>query len=148
MPSMNSILDKQMLNAQIVELYESSDMEPIAIAEALGLEEESVKMVLVSSSNKFRKNAKENPKLFSDDEFTLAKQRMAQLIWSEKDNIAYKASKFILYENLGRNDVATMKLLNVNVNLINKQMFAAKKAIENGKNKIIDIPVEVKHLAD
>ena len=141
-------LDSKMLNAQITELYESSEMEPIAIAEALGLEEESVKMVLISSSSKFRKEAKNNSKLFSSDDFQLAKQRMAQLIYSEKDNVSYKASKFVIYENLGRNDVQTMKLLNVNVNLINTQMAAAKKAIENGKNKIIDVPSEVKHLAE
>ena len=143
---LNSSTD--MLNAQIVELYENNDMEPIAIAEALELEEESVKMVLISSSSKFRKEVKNNKGLFSDDEFTLAKQRMAQLLYSEKDNVSYKAAKFILYENLGRNDVQTMKLLNVNVSLINTQMKAAKVAIENGKNKVIEIPSEVSHLAE
>ena len=139
---------RDMLNAQIVELYENNDMEPIAIAEALELEEESVKMVLISNSSKFRKEAKANSKLFSDSDFEMAKQRMSQLIYSEKDNVSYKAAKFVLYENLGRNDVQTMKLLNVNVNLINNQMKAAKVAIENGKNKVIDIPSEVSHLAD
>ncbi len=145
---MINLENKSVLNAQITELYENSDMEPIAIAEALGLEEESVKMVLISNSGKFRKNAKENEKLFSDDDFNLAKQRMAQLIWSDKDNVAYRASKFILYENLGRNDVKTMKLLNVNVNFINDQMRQAKEAISKGKEKIIDIPSEIKHLSE
>ncbi len=145
---METLLDKKMLNCQIVELYENSDLEPIAIAESLGLEEESVKMVLISNSSKFRKDAKKNPTLFSADEFEMAKQRVAQLIWSDRDNVAFKAAKFILYENLGRNDVQTMKLLNVNVNLINEQMSAAKKAIEAGKNKVIDIPAEVKHLSE
>ena len=139
-------LDKEMLNCQIVELYENSDMEPITIAEALGLEEESVKMVLIGSSSKFRKEAKNNSKLFSDDDFNLAKQRMAQLLWADNEGVALRASKFIINENLGRNDVATMKMLNVNVNLINAQMVAAKEAINKGKNKIIDIPEEVKHL--
>ncbi len=141
-------LDSKMLNCQIVELYENSDLEPIAIAEALNLEEESVKMVLISNSSKFRKNSKKNSLLFTDDDFQMAKARMSQLIWSEKDNVSYKAAKFVLYENLGRNDIQTMKLLNVNVNLINTQMKQAKEAIEKGKNKIIDVPSEIKHLSE
>ncbi|HEX9232444.1 MAG TPA: hypothetical protein VF849_00055 [Blattabacteriaceae bacterium] len=141
-------MNKEMLNAQITELYEQSDMEPIQIAEALGLEEESVKMVLISSSSKFRKDSKKNPSLFTDDEFAMAKARMSSLVWSEKDNVSYKAAKFILYENLGRNNTQSLKMLNINVNLINDQMLAAKKAIEQGKNKIIDIPTEVKHLSE
>lgn len=145
---MIDISKEKMLNTQIVELYENSDLEPIAIAESLGLEEESVKMVLISNSSKFRKEARKDKTLFTSDEFELAKQRMAQLIWSEKDNVAYRASKFILYENLGRNDAQTLKNLNINVNLINDQMAAAKKAIEAGKNKVIDIPAEVSHLAE
>ena len=140
--------DKQMLNAQITELYEQSDMEPIQIAEALGLDETSVKTVLISSSSKFRKNAKNDKSLFSDDDFNLAKQRMAQLIWAENEGVALRASKFIINENLGRHNIQTMKLLNVNVSLINNQMSAAKKAIENGKSKVIDIPSEVSHLAE
>lgn len=138
----------QMLNTQIKELYENGDMEPIAIAEALSLDEHSVKMVLISSSTKFRAKAKKNKALFSDDDFSMAKQRMAQLIFAEHENVAFRASKFILNENMGRNDVRNIQNLNVNVNILNEQLINAKKAIENGKNKIIDIPSEVKHLSE
>src|SRR5438552_6917279 len=105
-------------------------MEPIAIAEALGLDENSVKMVLISSSSKFRKEAKENKTLFSTDDFNLAKQKMAGLIFSDHDNVAFRASRFIINENLGRNDIQQVKLLNINVNLLNDQLVNMKKAID------------------
>jgi len=145
---MNNILETKMLNAQIVELYENSDMEPIAIAEALNLEEESVKTILISSSSKFRKAYKENKNLFTDDEFILAKQRIAQLIWSDRDNVAFRAAKFIVNENLGRNSVKNIQNLNINVSLINDQMRMAKKAIQEGKDKVIEVPSEISHLAE
>src|SRR6266699_3619749 len=104
-----------MLNCQIRELYETGNMEPIQIAEALSLDENSVKMVLISSSSKFRKEVKENKTLFSTEDFNLARQKMAGLIFSELDNVAFRASRFIINENLGRNDIQQMKLLNINV---------------------------------
>lgn len=137
-----------MLNAQIKELYENGDMEPIQIAEVLQLDENSVKMVLLGSSTKFRKAAKENKGLFTDDDFTQAKQKMAGLLYSEHDNVSFRAAKFILNENMGRHDIRNVQNLNINVNILNEQILNAKKAIEKGKNKIIDVPSEIAHLKE
>ena len=57
----------EMLNVQIKELYDKSDMQPDQIAEALSVDEHSVKMVLMGSSSKFRNEVKKNPSLFSAD---------------------------------------------------------------------------------
>ncbi len=138
----------QMLNQQIKQLYETGEMEPLQIADVLSLDEHSVKMVLISSSPKFRKQAKKNKSLFTDSDMDMAKQKMVGLIYSEHDNVSFRAAKFIINENSGRHDIKNVQNLNVNINLLNDQLVNAKKAIENGKNKIIDIPSEVSHLAE
>lgn len=138
----------RMLNAQVKELYENGGMDTISIAEALSLDEHSVKMVLISSSHKFRTEAKKNKTLFTDSDLDLAKSKMVGLICSEHDNVAFRASKFIINENLGRNDIQQVKNMNINVNLLNDQLLNMKKAIQNGKEKIIEVPSEVAHLSE
>ena len=142
------IKEKNMLNAQILELYENGEMDTISIAEVLSLDEQMVKMVLISSSPKFRSNAKKHKGLFTEDDFEYAKRRMVGLIYSEHDNVSFRAAKFVINENSGRHDVKHIQNLNVNINLLNEQMQNAKKALENGKNKIIEIPAEIEHLSE
>ncbi len=139
---------KNMLNCQIKELYENGDMDPIQIAEVLSLNEQDVKMVLISSSSKFRGKAKKNKSLFSEDDFAFAKNKMVGLIYSDHDNVAFRAAKFVINENSGRHDVQHLQTMNINVNLLNDQLLNMKKAIQNGKDKVIDIPSEVSHLAE
>jgi len=138
----------EMLNVQIKELYDKSDMQPDQIAEALSVDEHSVKMVLMGSSSKFRNEVKKNPSLFTQDEFDMAKQRITSLVFAENENVAFRAAKFVINENKGRHDLQHVKNLNVNVTLLNDQLVNMKKAIEKGKAKVIDIPAEIEHLAD
>lgn len=138
----------KMLNAQVKELYETGNLDPIQIAEVLSLDEHSVKMVLISNSSAFRKAMKADKTLFTSSDLAKAKDRMSELMYSESDGVSFRASKFVINEAKGRHDVRSIQNVNINVNILNEQIANAKKAIDNAKNKIIDIPAEVSHLAE
>ena len=124
---------------QIVTLYEVEGMSIEAIAESLGLEIESVKLALASSSPKY---AKDNKELFSDSDLANASLVMNSLLYSELDAVKYRASKFIINEKLGRNDnlkLLRSNLTNISINNINIQLLKAKEAIKRGKAKINNV---------
>src|SRR2546430_16252446 len=127
-----------MTNTQIVELYERGDMSIEDIAKEFSLEVEAVKMTLISGSTKYRRALKEEKELFTKSDLEAASQIMSSLLYAENEAVRYRASRFIINEKCGRNDVKELQNVNLNVNLINMQLSKAREAIERGKCKVIE----------
>ena len=138
-------------NNTIVESYESLGMTPDEIATDQLWEVESVKLVLLQHSPLYRErlavngsekyNENSTRETFNKEEELLARDVIVRLAGSsEFDAIAFRAARFIIDERKGRNDIQTMKTLNLNVTLINQRMRQAKQALARAKEqKIIDI---------
>lgn len=134
---------------QIVNLFEEEHLTINEIAQVLDVEPEAIKFCLATHSSKFQKSLSLNSqKIFSNSDFESATRVMSGLMFSEHDTVRLKAAKFVLNENLGRHDLKNLKSVNINVNLINDQVRKAKEAIRAGREKVIDIPMEVKHLQE
>ena len=150
--------------ASIVQMFEELEMSPNEIALDLDYEEAAVKLILASKSKKYRescfdprtKELKEvshstlqgDSFLFTADDKELAKSAILELASnSDNDGVRLKASKTIIDEYLGRNNKATLRDLQININVLNETIIKAKRAKEAARNKVIDIsPSDVKML--
>jgi hypothetical protein len=135
-----------MLNKQIVALYENDNLTIEQIAEATEMDKEAVELALMHGSVIFRKQAKKDPKLFSEDTFETAKMVMESLcLGAENEGVKLKAAKFIIDENLGRNNAAAnIKQTNIfgNITMFEDRLARAKEAKERAKAQpaeIIDV---------
>lgn len=133
---------------QIVALFEEEHLKPDEIAQCMSMEEEAVKIALASNSREYNKLAKKNDAFFSNTDMENARMVMSGLLFSEHPILQYRAAKFVINENKGRHDVQQIRGLNINVNILNEQMKKAKEALKSGREKVIDIPSEVKHLSE
>lgn len=127
-----------MNNHQIISLYEQG-LEIETIAQLAQLEVETIKLLLISESSKYRKEVKEGKASFGDEDMEAAVSTMSSIMkHAENEGVRFRAAKFIYNEKLGRNNLNDLKNLNVNVNMINIQMEKAKEALRRGKEKIIE----------
>jgi hypothetical protein len=125
--------DTGMTNIQIKELYEKQNMAPEQIAEALGLEVDSVKFTLASASGKYRR-AIDGDKTFEQTVMAEAVSVIGELLYdTDNPNIRLKAAKFVINENKGRHDVDAVKNLNINVNVFNMQLKQAREQLKRAK---------------
>jgi uncharacterized protein (DUF1778 family) len=132
-------------NQQIVTAYEVNGMTPEQIAETEGYDVTSVKSILMQFSSVYRRAMKEGTEDgFTEDEELRARQVIAQLAqYAEDDHLRFRASRYIRDDKKGRLDVAKKtRGLNINVLMINAEIQKATQAIENAKNRTIDLSPE------
>jgi hypothetical protein len=132
-----------MTNTQLVILYdENPDITVEMLAENFGYELEAVKMVLSSSSSRFRKEMRKEESVFTDGDFDLAKRTMVSLMKeSEVDAVKYRAATFVINEHLGRNKLENAKSLGHNINIVNVHVQKGRAALELSKSQkpVIDV---------
>lgn len=112
-------------------------MTPEEISQEFGYELMAVKAALLQCSAPFRKEAKKDAAVFSDEEAEEMKSILLNLArYSDDENLQFKAAKYIRDDHKGRLDIAkTMPGLNISVIAFNEQMKKAYAAINRGTNK-------------
>lgn len=160
-------------NNMVVSMYEDLQLTPEEIAADQELDVTAVKMVLASSSMKYRNKMKEQAKLedeidqlpihlkptgvpqvygnlFTKEDLELAAQTMVQLTqYSENDGVKQKAAQFIINEVKGRNDKTPIGKINLNISILNETFEKMRLAKEAARNKMIDLSEsDVKMLAE
>lgn len=125
----------------ILEAYETLGLSVSDISEQNGLEPDSVKAVLYQFSRKYRDSLKDTisasckenkdylKESFGRDSYSAAKEAIAGLLYTaDCDAVRFRAAKFVIDEEKGRNDMKALQGVNINVGLINEQILKARAA--------------------
>lgn len=99
-------------------------------------------MALLQYSTKYRqilqqdaKEGGEASKTFQTEDYEAAKRVMSSLLGSRDENVALRASKFIINEHKGRHDIAAAQGININVHEFNRVLQQARLAVNFAKRK-------------
>jgi hypothetical protein len=143
-------------NQQIVTMYEVCEMSVEDIASETGYDLTAVKTALMQCSKKFCQDSGINGRdathkvledLFGAEDVMLAKDAITSLSrGSEVDAVRFRASRFIIDEVKGRNDVRALQKLNINVTVFNEQLARAKEQRKLARERVkksIDVTSEV-----
>ena len=126
-----------MTDLQIARLYDSG----LTVEEIQGQFEEysleAIKISLAAHSAKFRRDVKKGDETFDENIVDAAKAAMGRLVFSQDENMVYKASKFVINEAKGRHDEINVKGANagININVINLELRKAREGIDRKKAK-------------
>ena len=127
-------------NTQIISLYDSnSDITIDAVAQAFGMETESVKLVLLAGSQRYKKEVNEKPELFSQADEDIARATLRELCYAENEGVRAKVALAIIDERKGRRDVtkAAKTVGTVNINLFNTFLQQGRERLKEVKGEAI-----------
>ncbi len=127
-------------NSQIIDLYETSGLQPAQIAEAIGMDVLAIKAVLQQGSAHYREvSAIKQELAYSDAEANEAKEvALALMRHSEDDRLRAKIALRIIDDKKGRlepqNTANTiggaLANLNINVQVLQQQIEAGRQALQ------------------
>jgi len=138
---------------EVLARYEDLQMSVEDISQDLGLEKEAVRMSLAQHSAQYRTELRsgkgEEKALFEDFVMSKAKRVMGQLLECEDSGTQFRAAKFIIDENTGRNNAAVRGLaatrqLGISVTELNEALLRARR--QRLQSRAVDIQ-EVKQLS-
>jgi hypothetical protein len=142
---------------QIVTAYEVAQMEVAEIGEEFDIPIEAVKLCLLQNSRAYYSSVKESssgdgvceelvgvsntnePELFDAQDMNAARDAIRSLVYSEIDNVRLKASKFIIDEKKGRNDLKAVRDIGISVGILAERFKQARKAMERVSSPIINV---------
>lgn len=136
---------------QVIARYEDLQMSVEDIALDLGLDQAAVRMSLAQHSAAYRvelRSGRGNEQaMFEDFVMNKAKRVMGELLTSEDSQTQFRAAKFIIDENTGRNNAAVRGLaatrqLGISVNELNEALRRARQQRVRPA-QIIDVPAAI-----
>ncbi len=148
-------------DTQIIEAYETLNLEPSEIASQLGWSEDAVRLVLATKSRRYYEtmnNIQKTPgpapqsdsqiapqgdsKTFHEQVYEQAVEVAGSLLHADDENIRARMAKFIINENKGRHDKKQLNIGQLNISIINERMQAVREAKALSKPKAAS-PIEV-----
>lgn len=131
----------------IVTAYEVCNMSPDEIAEAEGLELEVVKLALKQNSRIFNAGIKGGQEEdITDAEYKQILGKYKELaLYSESDFVRERASRQLINEKKGRNDLkkSQRSLLRTNILMVNNMIVQARQSKQSVKLPTIDVELEL-----
>ena len=126
-------------NTQIIALYDSTpDISVDAIALGFGLDVEAVKMVLLSGSQRYKKEVQEKPETFTAQDEDIARATLRELCYAENEGVRAKVALAIIDERKGRRDVkhAAKTVGTVNINVFNQFLQQGRERLKQVKEAV------------
>lgn len=137
---------------QVVSMYELGSMSPGDISESTGYDLLAIKTTLASHSKIYRERMEQTALVtqangtvvpsrdegdISDSEMAMIKSGILDIAFNapeEQLNTKFRALKFLFQEKKGRNNVATVSSIKINMLTINQGLQQAREAMERAMN--------------
>jgi hypothetical protein len=130
-------------NTQISTIYDSDpNMTIESLAAGFGFDEQSVKMVLAASSQRYRKEMAESD-VFTQDDRKLAAETLKQLMFAESEVIRMKVAQTVLDRDSKGDDKrikATARTVGtININVLAGFIDKGRQRLKEAKGEVITL---------